>query len=84
MMLVKRTDSAVTRDRYTSMGAALTLRLGGHLEAFGSAHLHPAGFFDDYPLFVLGRDDPYYHYRDVLNNDLGGDRTLHVGLRFVM
>lgn len=84
MMLVKQTESADTLQHYKSLGARLALRVCGRVEAFGSAHLHPAGFFDDYPLLVLGRDDPYYHYRDVLNNDPGGDRTLHVGLRFVM
>jgi hypothetical protein len=83
-MYVERSGSAKLPDRYSSLGANLTLRLKSCAEMFGTVNLHPAGFFNTYPLFILGRDDPYHAYHDFLSNDFGGDRTLHVGLRLVL
>jgi len=84
MMFVDRSGPATIPDRYKSMGAELRLRPLARAEVFSSVHLHPAGVFNTYPVFILGRDDPYHAYHDFLSNDFGGDRAFHIGLRLVL
>ncbi len=73
----------VSFDRYVMLSGDVVLRVFGRAEAYASADLHSPGAFDVYPVFILGRDDPYHKFHDVLSNDFGGDRTFHAGLRLV-
>lgn len=66
-----------------TLGAELTLRMKRGTEVHAAADLQPVSFFDDYPPFILGRDDAFRYYRDFLNRDFGGSRSARVGVRFV-
>jgi hypothetical protein len=70
-----------TFERRWSAGAELTLRLKRGVEVYAAAELQPASFFDDYPPFILGRDDAFTYYDDFLNRDFGGSRNARAGVR---
>lgn len=68
---------------HPASGADLTLRLAPGVQFFATGGLYRVEAADDYPLFVLGVNDPFHNYRRFTDSELSGGRNASAGVRVI-